>query len=152
MCIRDRLYTDWSGSQIGCGNGNKVYNDGGNVYISGGSIKTVITENACQFFDITPAQNTVSDAAITANKLNNDTDNEAVYQLIFDTSVLSSPAESFTVKAVSYTHLDVYKRQSYIFALWQPEEVSTAQKINLTIWLQYIENGFAITNSTRLAT
>ena len=92
------LYTDWSGSQIGCGNGNKVYNDGGNVYISGGSIKTVITENACQFFDITPAQNTVSDAAITANKLNNDTDNEAVYQLIFDTSVLSSPAESFTVK------------------------------------------------------
>ena len=73
------LYTDWSGSQIGCGNGNKVYNDSGNVYISGGSINCDHRE-CCQFFDITPAE--YSRRAITANKLNNDTDNEAVYQLI----------------------------------------------------------------------
>ena len=92
------LYTDWSGSQIGCGNGNTVYNDGGNVYISGGSLKTVITSNACQPWNITPAENIISDAAITANKLNNSADNEAVYQLVFDTSVLSSSAESFTVE------------------------------------------------------
>ena len=71
---------------------------GGNVYISGGSLKTVITSNACQPWNITPAENIISDAAITANKLNNSADNEAVYQLVFDTSVLSSSAESFTVK------------------------------------------------------
>ncbi|ATW24905.1 S-layer homology domain-containing protein [Candidatus Formimonas warabiya] len=92
------LYTDWSGSLIGCGNANAVYADGGNVYISGGSLKTVITSNACGPWGISPAANTVSDAAITAAKMNNVTDKETVYRLVFDTSDLAESADNFTVK------------------------------------------------------
>lgn len=92
------LYTDWTGSLIGCGNGNVVYTDGGKVYIGGGSLKTVITSNAGGKWGTSTTENTVSDAAITAVKLNNDTDEEAVYRLFFDTADLAAPADNFTVK------------------------------------------------------
>ncbi len=91
------LYTDFTGSVIGCGNGSSLYTDGGNVYISGGSLKTVITNNAGSKWGTSTTENTVSDAAITATKLNNDTDNESVYLLNFDTSLLATAADTYTV-------------------------------------------------------
>jgi hypothetical protein len=92
------LYTDWTGSQIGCGGGNVVYSDGGTVYIKGGSLKTIITSNAGAKWGTSSTLNTISDKAITATKLNNDTDEDPVYLLNFDTTQLSGSPDTFTVK------------------------------------------------------
>ena len=91
------LYTDWTGSQVGCGNGNTIYDDGGNLYVSGGSVKTVITANAGSKWDTSKTEDTVSDAAITAVKMNNETDQDSVYLLKFDASLLSAASGTYTV-------------------------------------------------------
>ncbi len=88
---------DWSGAAIG-GGGYSAGNDsdGGNLYVSAGSIRTYIDENAKSNFGVDTAG--VNDKAITAKKMNNSTDQSEVALLTFDTSKLGDQtAASFTV-------------------------------------------------------
>lgn len=93
------INVDFSGAAIG-GGGYDGGNDsnGGNLYVSGGSIKTFIDENAIGSFGVDKA-GVHGNKAITAKKMNNSTDKKDALLLTFDTNDLNGKdAAAFTVK------------------------------------------------------
>jgi hypothetical protein len=91
------INVDWAGAAIG-GGGYAGGNDaaGGNLIITGGSLRTVCDQNALpNWASAGVTEYGVTDKVITALKLN--ASNEPVYALAFDTSLLSTQADSFTV-------------------------------------------------------
>ncbi len=89
------ITNDFSGSAIGSGDViDAVYN--GNLFISGGSLKTYITNNAAVYGGWGAEQEGINDAAITASKT--DAMGNPVYKLAFNTRRLETAAASFNVK------------------------------------------------------
>ncbi|MDR1713749.1 MAG: hypothetical protein LBR39_06320, partial [Coriobacteriales bacterium] len=92
------INVDWAGAAIG-GGGYAGGNDaiGGNLYVTGGSIRTVCDENALSnWASAGVTQYGVTDKVVTANKL--DADGEPVRMLVFDTSLLEASASYFEVQ------------------------------------------------------
>ena len=86
---------------IGAG-GDKYYDNPdlsvwGNMYFSGGSLRAVRTENTYSYNGDSATQ-TVDDSLVTPNRYNNDTDKVPVYKLAFDTDMLATATDDFTVK------------------------------------------------------
>lgn len=102
------IITDFSGSAIGAGARKKIpASNNGNLYITGGSLKTMITDNAYSSWglvagepgEITAASGQkyyINDAAITAAKLYNGT--TQVYRAVLDTTDISAVDGVYTVR------------------------------------------------------
>ena len=96
------INVDYSGSAVG-GGGYEGGNDasGGTIYISGGSLRTYVDQNAASSttgYGGVALTAGINDAAITARRLNDETDQKAVYKCVFDTSLLETSASDFTVQ------------------------------------------------------
>jgi hypothetical protein len=100
------IVTDFSGSSIGGGAQVKgTSGANGSIYITGGSLKTMITDNAYSSWGypdtsdvkvtVTGDYYVINNATVTATKLSTGT--TAVHQVLIDTVELDTPASSFTV-------------------------------------------------------
>ena len=89
------LNVDWSGAAIG-GGGFDSGNDsqGGTLHYFGGSVRTYIDQNAIGQWQVSAPG--VNDKAITANKVNGNSNNP-VYLLRFNTSGMKNQTAPFTV-------------------------------------------------------
>jgi hypothetical protein len=106
------LNIDYTGAAIG-GGGNQSVNNGagGNLFVSGGSVRTFIDDNAVEFWTGVDTFG-VNDKAITATKTN--ASGAAVSLLVFDTSRLSGSPSSFIVSAPGFSYTGGLHQYRYI--------------------------------------
>lgn len=100
------INVDYSGSAVG-GGGYAEGNDsaGGYAYFEGGSVRVYVDKNAVGNTDWGGTlEQGLNDLPITAAKRNNIAQAAPVYKLAFDTSLLETSADSFTVKVDGKTY------------------------------------------------
>lgn len=94
------LNVDFSGSAVG-GGGFDSGNDaaGGKAYFGGSSVRVYVDKNAAANLpNWGQMSEGLCDVAITAKKLNNETEEKSVYKCVVDTSKLEKSADTFEVK------------------------------------------------------
>lgn len=94
------INVDYSGSAVG-GGGYDGGNDaaGGIAYFNGGSVRVYVDANAAGNTSWGQLRTGINDIPITAAKRDSKADNNPVYKLVFDTTMLDTPATNFAVLA-----------------------------------------------------